>query len=280
MKTKFIFFLLLTFSLINSQVISGKIISGENNQPIPYARIGVEEENSGAIADENGNYKIDLSNIDASKKVTVQLGGYILFEQKIRDFINLNNHNIILKEKVSEIAEVILNPKSYENKNFGVKSKARNMVFGFSSNGANENLYREFAIMFSNKKKLKIEKINLNIATFKTDKPVILNFNIYSLKDKQPGESILSENLTVELTEDKIKDGTFTFDLSDKSIWIDKEDFFVTAQIMSGFTGDFGFSASLFRTVYVRSFYSKWEKISVASPAINIDVKVEKQKRN
>lgn len=280
MKIRFIFFFLLVFSFINSQVISGKIISGENNQPIPYARIGVEEENTGAIADENGNYKIDLSNIDVTKKLTVQLGGYISFEQKIRDFINLNNHNIILKEKISEIAEVTLNPKSYENKNFGVKSKARKMVFGFSSNESSENLYREFAIFFSNKKKLKIEKINLNIAVFKTDKPIILNFNIYSLKDKQPGESILSENLTVELTEDKIKDGTFTFDLSDKSIWIDKEDFFVSAQIMSGFTGDFGFSAALFRTIYVRSFYNKWEKISVASPAINIDVKIEKQKRN
>ncbi len=280
MKTKFILFFLFAFSIINSQIISGKIISDENNQAIPFARIGVQEENIGAIADENGNYKIDLSNIDKSKKITVQLGGYISFEQKIQDFINLNNHNIILKEKVSEITEVILNPKTYENKNFGVNAKAKKMVFGFSSNESNENLYREFAILFSNKKKLKIEKINLNIAVFKTDKPIVLNFNIYSLKDKQPGESILSENLTVELTADKIKDGTFSFDLSDKSIWINKEDFFVSAQIMSGFKGDFGFNAALFKTVYVRTFYNKWEKITIASPAINVDVKIEKQKRN
>ncbi|AZB10381.1 hypothetical protein EG344_16885 [Chryseobacterium sp. G0162] len=47
---------------------------------------------------------------------------------------------------------------------------------------------------------------------------------------------------------------------------------------MSGFTGDFGFSATLFRTVFERTFYSNWEKISAGSPAINIDVKIEKRK--
>lgn len=277
MKTKFIFFLLLFLSIINAQTISGKIVSSENNQIIPYARIGIEDEKIGTIADENGNYKIDLTNIDQSKKIVVQVGGYISFVQKIQDFINSNNHNITLKEKITEISEVIITPKNYVNKNLGVNSKSKKMQFMYSSNGgSNENWYRELAILFSNNKKLKIERINVNIADFKTDKPLILNFNIYSLKDKQPDQSILSENLTVELTEDKIKDGTFTFDLSEKSIWINKEDFFVSMQIMNGFNGKIGFSAALFRTVYERSYYSNWEKITMASPAMNVDVKIEK----
>ena len=62
------------------------------------------------------------------------------------------------------------------------------MYYGFSSNGTTANKYREFAIPFSNNKKLKIEKININIAQFETDKPIILNFNIYSNKNKQPSE--------------------------------------------------------------------------------------------
>ncbi|WP_250254964.1 hypothetical protein [Chryseobacterium sp. Marseille-Q3244] len=88
------------------------------------------------------------------------------------------------------------------------------------------------------------------------------------------------ENLTTEITADKIIDATFTFDLNDYSIWIDKEDFYVSVQVMSGFTGDFGFSAALFRTVFERTFYSNWEKISAGSPAINIDVKIEKEKQS
>lgn len=279
MKLKFIFFYLLLFGFVDSQIISGKITSNENNQVIPYARIGVENESIGALTDENGNYSIDLSNIDASKKIIVQLGGYHSFEQTIKDFISSNNHTIILKEKVNEIAELKITPKSFESKNIGVKSKAKNMLYGFSSDGSNQAAYREFAIPFSNKKKVKIEKIHLNIAKFKTDKPIVLNFNVYSKKDKQPGESILLENLSTEITGDKIIDGTFTFDLNDHSVWVDKEDFYVSVQIMSGFKGDFGFSAALLRTVFERTFYSNWEKISAGSPAINIDVKIEKEKQ-
>ncbi|MGE8554207.1 MAG: carboxypeptidase-like regulatory domain-containing protein [Chryseobacterium jejuense] len=280
MKIKFIFFSLLLFSFVNAQVISGKIISNENNQVIPYARIGVENENIGALTDENGNYSIDLSTIDQSKKIIVQLGGYNSFEQNIKDFIHSNNHTIILKEKVNEIAELKIAPKTFESKNIGVKSKAKNMLYGFSSNGSNQTAYREFAIPFSNKKRLKIEKIHLNIAKFKTDKPIVLNFNIYSNKNKQPRESILLENLTTELTADKIIDGTFTFDLNDYSVWVDKEYFYVSVQVMSGFKGDLGFSAALLRTVFERTFYSNWEKIIAGSPAINIDVRIEKEKRS
>lgn len=280
MKIKFTFFSLLLFSLVNSQVISGKITSGENSQVIPYARIGVENENIGALTDENGNYTIDLSNTDHSKKIIVQLGGYNSFEQNIKDFISSNNHNIILKEKINEIAELKIVSKTFESKNIGVKSKAKNMLYGFSSNGSSQTAYREFAIPFSNKKRLKIEKIHLNIAKFKTDKPIVLNFNIYSKKNKQPGESILLENLSTEITADKIIDGTFTFDLNDHYVWIDKEDFYVSVQVMSEFKGDFGFSAALLRTVFERTFYSSWEKITAGSPAINIDVRIEKEKRS
>ena len=280
MKTKFTLLFFSIVSIINSQIITGKIISNDNNQAIPYARIGVEGENIGAIADETGNYKIDLTNFDKFKKVTVQLGGYYPFEEKIENFINSNNHNITLKEKINEIAEVKLRPKTYENKNWGFNTKAKKIGFWYSSNSNNEgNWKEEIAISFSNKKKVKIEKINLNINQFDTDKPVLLNFNIYSKDKERPSKSILSEILTVELTKEQIKDGTFTYDISDKSIWIDNEDFYVSVQIVSGYQGKIGFSAALLGGVYIRSYYNKWEKIPVAAPAINIDVKIAKDKK-
>lgn len=280
MKKIFLFFSILIYGISHSQIISGKIFSDENNQPISYARIGVINENIGSVTDENGNYKIDLSNIDKSKEITVQLGGYVSFVQKIQAFINLKDHNIILKEKVNEIAEVKINPKTFENKNWGVNSKSKKMGFWYTSKGnPDDNWLSELAILFHNKNRVKIEKIHINIAQFEAEKPVVLNFNIYSNEGKRPGKSILSENLTIELTKENIKDGTFTYDLNDKSVWIDKEDFYISMQIMDGFKGKLGFSAALLSTVYLRSYYEKWEKIPVGSPAINIDVKIEKEKR-
>ncbi|MFC0342901.1 carboxypeptidase-like regulatory domain-containing protein [Epilithonimonas hispanica] len=280
MRLKFTFLFLSIFGITNSQIISGRIISGENNNSIPYVRIGVDGENIGTITDENGNYKIDLTNVDKSKKVTVQLGGYNSFEQDIQNFINSNNHNIVLKEKVNEIAEVKLSPKTYENKNWGINTKAKKVGFWYNSNDDSHGNWREeIAISFSNKKKVKIEKINLNVNQFDTNKPVLLNFNIYSEEKSRPSKSILSEVLTVELTKDQIKDGTFTYDISDKAIWIDNEDFYVSVQIVSGFKGKIGFSAALLSTVYIRSYYDKWQKIPAGAPAINIDVKIAKDKK-
>lgn len=220
MKTQLTLLFLSIFCISNSQVITGKILSSESKQAIAYARIGVDGENIGAIANETGIYKIDLTNVDKSKQVTVQLGGYYPFEQSVQNFINSANHNITLKEKVTDIAEVNLSPKIYENKNWGINTKAKKVGFWYNSNdNSNGNWREEIAISFSNKKKVKIEKINLNVNQFETDKPVLLNFNIYSEDKNRPGKSILDKVLTVELSKDKIKDGTFTYDISDESIW-------------------------------------------------------------
>ncbi|WP_333852397.1 carboxypeptidase-like regulatory domain-containing protein [Epilithonimonas sp.] len=280
MKIKFTLLFLSFFGIVNSQIISGRIISSENNNSIPYVRIGVDGQNIGTITDENGNYKIDLTNVDKSKKVTVQLGGYNPFEQDIQNFINSNNHTIVLKEKVNEIAEVKLSPKTYENKNWGINTKAKKVGFWYNSNDDSKGNWREeIAISFSNKKKVKIEKINLNVNQFDTNKPVLLNFNIYSEDKNRPGKSILDKVLTVELSKDKIKDGTFTYDISDESIWVDNENFFVSVQIVSGYKGKISFSAALLSTVYIRSYYDKWQKIPAGAPAINIDVKIAKDKK-
>lgn len=123
---------------------------------------------------------------------------------------------------------------------------------------------------------MKIERIHLNIAKFKTDKPIVLNFNIYSNSNKQPGESILLKNLSTEITADKIKDRMSTFDLSDYAIWIVKENFYISVQVISYFKGDFGFSAAILRTVSEVNFCSSWEKVTMGRPVINNDVKIEK----
>ena len=280
MKTKFTLYSLLASGLFSAQVISGKILSNDNN-PVPFARIGVVDENIGAVADESGNYKIDLSAAGQDKVLTVQMGGYASFTEKINDFVKCGNYTIRLTEKINDIEEVKLTPDTFENKNWGIKTKAKNVGFWYNSRG-NEggNWKDEIAVSFTNRKKVKIDKINLNINQFDTDKPVVLSFNIYAEENNRPGKSILSEVLTVQVSKDRIKDGTFTFDVSDRSLWVNNQNFYVSTQIVSEYSGTIGFSAALLGAVYVRSYYEKWQKIPVAAPAINIDVKVRKEKRH
>ncbi|MDR7757446.1 carboxypeptidase-like regulatory domain-containing protein, partial [Riemerella anatipestifer] len=275
MKQIFGILVSLFYGIFTAQTISGKIISKENNEPIPFARIGIENENFGAIADENGNYSIDLTNVDRNKNLTVQIGGFVNFSQSIQKIIN-GNHTIFLNEKVVGIHEVFLNPKKYYEKNWGTNAKTKKIQFGFNPARSKEDKSKEFGLAFNNNKKVKLQKINLNIVNLKTDKPLLMSFNVYSKKDGFPDKSLLNENLTVELTEDKIKDGIFSFDVSDKNVWINKQDFFVTVQVMNGFDGWIYLSGAMFKTVYYRNFYGPWLKKTIAQPALNIDVKIEK----
>ncbi|WES97115.1 carboxypeptidase-like regulatory domain-containing protein [Chryseobacterium arthrosphaerae] len=261
--------------ILNAQTINGKIISKENNSAIPFARIGIENENFGAIADEKGNYSIDLTNVDQNKNITVQVGGFENFSQSVQNFIS-GNHIISLNEKVVDIQEVKLNPKRYSEKNWGTNAKTKKVQFGFNPARTKEDKSKEFGVYFNNNKKLKIQKININIVNLKTDKPLLISFNVYSEKNGLPDNSLLSENLTVQLTEADIKAGTFTFDISKRNVWISKQNFFVSMQVINNFDGWIYLSGALFKTVYYRSYYDRWEKRTIAQPSLNIDVKIEK----
>lgn len=181
MKAKFTYFLFFIYGILNSQIINGKIISKENNQPIPYAKIGIINESIGATANENGHYSIDLTKINREKTLIIEINGYEKYTQNINNFINSNNYTIILEEKYFEIPEVIVNFKKYFDKNWGINSKAKNINFGFNPSKSKSDFSLEFGTLFKNDKKVKIKKINLNLNEYKLDQPLLLKFNIYSI---------------------------------------------------------------------------------------------------
>lgn len=275
MKIYFFFIFLGVF--LNAQTLTGKILSQYDNSPIPYAKIGIGNEENGTIADENGNYVLDLSNVNKDLNLNVDVGGFEKFAISINSFLQKSNHNILLKEKVRDIAEVVINPKQFKNKHWGVDSKSKKILFAVYPDRRKdkEEQSKEFALKISNSKKAKIQKINLNIADFQTDVPVKIRINVYNEKDGKPDQSVLYEDITAILTKNSIVDNTFTLDVSNEDIYVN-DDFFVSIQFMNFFKGHVYISGALFRNGYSRKYYSNWEKLSLASPAINVDVKVEK----
>ncbi|MBO6184440.1 MAG: alpha/beta fold hydrolase [Chryseobacterium sp.] len=262
-----------------SQTISGTVISKNENQPVSYAKIGVDKENIGVITDENGNFTIDLSKANTSNKIKVEVAGYEPFTETVANFIKQNQQKIYLKEKVKNIEEVVLKTKKLVDKNWGVNTKTKSVMYSVNPAFRKEDFLGETALGFKASKKSKIKNINLNIASITADRPVIMRYAIYNEKNGLPNESILDEEITVELTKDKIVDGTFSLDVNDKNIWVQGK-FFVGIQFLKEFEGRVNISAALFRTGYIRKFYDEWKKMTIAAPAINIDVKVDKNAKD
>ena len=273
-KLNFLFIIFLS-AIIQAQTISGTIVSKEDQQLIPYAKIGVENEATGTFSDDNGAFSIDLSSSDSQNNVVIAVPGYETFTEKVQKFKQQNPKQILLQEKTKLIETVAINPKKLIDKNWGVNTKTKSVTYNVNPELNKENFLGETALEFNTKKRAKIKNINLNIAEFNLEKPVILRYTIYNDEKNRPGKSLLEEEITIELTQDKIRDGVFTLDVNDQNIWVQGK-FYVGIQFVKEFEGNIGISAALFRTGYMRQFYGKWEKVSIAAPAINIDVKVEK----
>ncbi|WP_223560229.1 alpha/beta fold hydrolase [Chryseobacterium lathyri] len=272
-------FLLLAAYFFNAQVILGTVISGNEKQPIPYVKIGVEKENAGTVSDEKGNFAINLSGFDPSKKLKIEVPGYEPYSETVQNFRKYDGQQIFLKEKVKNIKEVNIKVKKLVDKNWGVNTKTKSVLYSVNPKFKKEDFLGETALEFNASRRSKIKNINLNIASYISDKPVLMRYSLYTEKNGFPDQNILDEQITVELTEDMIKDGTYTLDVNDHNIWVQGK-FFIGIQFLKEFDGKVNISAALFRTGFIRKFYGDWQKITLAAPAINIDVKVDKSAKN
>ncbi|WP_379965353.1 carboxypeptidase-like regulatory domain-containing protein [Epilithonimonas sp. UC225_85] len=274
MKKLNILFTIFAFVAFQAQTISGTVLSKEDNKPIPYAKIGILNGTYGIQADENGKFQLQLDNVSRDKELLVAVPGYNQFRSSVEDFVKQNPHNIYLYEKVTNIQEVVLVPNHYKDKNLGVNSKSKSVMFTPNMEKG-DSMVEETAVEFSSNKKLKIIKININFSRFEATKPIKVRYTIYDEKDGKPNNLLLNKDIIATIEKDKLQDSTFSVDLSNEKIWLQGK-FFVGIQFIGQSDGKVALSGALFRSGYYRSFYGNWEKIGIAAPAINIDVKVKK----
>ena len=289
MRLKY-FCLLLLFCLnwFSSQTIHGTIVYNETKQPVPFAKIGILNENLGAIADEKGNFSLDFTNVNKSSNLIVEVAGFKPYQIFVGKFINQSNHQIFLEERITDIMEVVISAKKFKDANLGYNSKSKKIHIDYLSKNSvgakkrysEEELNQpqsEIAISIETKKNTKLIKINLNFAQFTLDKPIPARFNIYDEKDGKPNQLVNSQDLVFEISKGAIKDGVFTFDVSRKNIWLKGKHFISFQPLDRNFEGNFFVSAGFLGKAFQRSYLEPWRVLPASIvPAINVDVKIER----
>lgn len=277
MKNLIFLCLFFTYTCFSSQIISGKVYDQENKY-LEGVTIGIIGENMGGISNETGEYFININNIDKGKTLIAYFPGFETFKIKIEDFLNLSNQNIVLKEKIVDIKEVVITPNKIIKKNLGVRTKSNKKYCGYNSKN-NKELYNEYAIKIKNKKHIKIEKINLNLSFYKIESPIKLVFDIYDGKKEFPEESIVTDYLSKDINSNAdIYNNIVSLDISDKNIWVD-DDFFVSVRAVNDFKGYLYLSGNIYafsQDTFHRLYFDKWKKFSSGAPSINVDVKIKK----
>ena len=289
MRLKY-FCLLLLFCLnwFSSQTIHGTIVYNETKQPVPFAKIGILNENLGAIADEKGNFSLDFTNVNKSSNLIVEVAGFKPYQIFVGKFINQSNHQIFLEERITDIMEVVISAKKFKDANLGYNSKSKKIHIDYLSKNSvgakkrysEEELNQpqsEIAISIETKKNTKLIKINLNFAQFTLDKPIPARFNIYDEKDGKPNQLVNSQDLVFEISKDAIKDGVCTLDVSRKNIWLKGKHFISFQPLDRNFEGNFFVSAGFLGKAFQRSYLEPWRILPASIvPAINVDVKIER----
>ena len=289
MRLKY-FCLLLLFCLnwFSSQTIHGTIVYNETKQPVPFAKIGILNENLGAIADEKGNFSLDFTNVNKSSNLIVEVAGFKPYQIFVGKFINQSNHQIFLEERITDIMEVVISAKKFKDANLGYNSKSKKIHIDYLSKNSvgakkrysEEELNQpqsEIAISIETKKNTKLIKINLNFAQFTLDKPIPARFNIYDEKDGKPNQLVNSQDLVFEISKGAIKDGVCTLDVSRKNIWLKGKHFISFQPLDRNFEGNFFVSAGFLGKAFQRSYLEPWRVLPASIvPAINVDVKIER----
>ena len=98
-------FLLLTANLVLAQTtISGSVIDSENNEAIPGANIIVVGSNTGAVADFDGNFKLNTS---AEFPLTIEVS-YIGFGSKTIELTSSDESIVVSLEYGQNLDEVVI----------------------------------------------------------------------------------------------------------------------------------------------------------------------------
>lgn len=125
MKNIFLFILIQLSTNLFAQTFDGKVSNLRTNEVLPYANVGVRGKSIGGIADEQGNFKIDISKATPNDKIVVS---YLGFEPVIY---------LVSELKANQVYEVKLSPKSVELKEVAVYNKRIPIILGNNKKSSN-----------------------------------------------------------------------------------------------------------------------------------------------
>lgn len=191
MKHFTILFLLFTISL--TAQIKGVVVD-QNNNPIPYASIWVQNENVGTTSEENGTFSIETNK---DKNLIVSALGY---EKKtIKAAQNLR---VILATTDIKIEEVVVIGKRLDTKEIEI-GKNRNEIYQAFDNGPRIDV-KFFPYVPKYKKTKFIKKVTIFTDSKIENSTIKLHF--YAVDQEGfPGEELLQKDFLVNIKQGVIK---------------------------------------------------------------------------
>ena len=214
-------------------ILKGKI-TDSNNLALPFVNIGIPMKNTGTVSNENGEYKLKIpSNILETDTVVFSYIGYKTINKSIADLKNQKAISIQMETEENQLEEVVFETKKFKDKKLGRTNKGLGLMhFNFYTvyeKEIDDRLSKELGMNFKLRKNCRLEKFNFAISQNEFKK-LKFRINIYSLTNGEPGDLLISDNIILEIKNEKI--GWKSIDLSPYNIYLKEElgEFLLTIQ--------------------------------------------------
>ncbi len=254
--------------------ISGKVLDVKNNEPLPYVNIGIKNKNIGTVTQRDGSFQMRIPPDLARDSLTISMAGYnsqtISVSRIIRESKSIN---ILLKERYTELNEVVITEKTLPVKILGNTTTSNFVSVGLplkflgSEVGVKINL---------GKKSVMLKKFSFNVSGNRLD-TAVFRMNIYDVRNGVPFENVLQKNILIPVGK---RTGLYMIDLSEYKIEM-KGEILLSLEWIEGSSSSSGNGAIFLSAGFLNS--STWHRITSQgewkkAPGLGVGLNIEVQK--
>lgn len=214
-KRGLLLLILLLPGIVFCQSYKGMVLTNETRSGIGFVNVGIIGKNVGTVTDQSGNFSLVIDNRYDNDSLRFSLIGYEPKSYLVRDFRLDSVKEILLKSKMYNLNEVKVTYHRARGIRLGVTVESDQLKSGFAEN----ELGSEMGIKVETNGQVRLEDINLNVATCTYDS-VTYRLNIYQCLDEDKYVNILQKPIYLTFSKDKIKEA-ITLDLKQYSIIIE-----------------------------------------------------------
>ncbi len=206
----------ITHTSFSQTHITGKVIDTKNQHPLAYVNIGIKEKNTGTVSKENGWFTITIPSEHQRDSLTFSLVGYYESTLFINDLVSGDSVIIKLKEKTTQLGEVIVTGEKLVKKKYGIKR--RSAIHFTDGIFKKEDSFEIGQVIHLGNSLSQITSLHLHLNTSRPDSANFrINFYRYDPDENIPKERIIEKSI---LQRHPINEGWLTFDLTNEAILI------------------------------------------------------------
>ena len=255
--------------------IQGFVTNKATKEPLQYVNVGVLNQFTGTVTDDNGNFELDIPKDLIGDTLKISMIGF-KSDQWIIDvpLSSKDRLDFALEEEISELDEVVLSAKAFKRKTLGNKTKSKFLGTGFSY----DQLGAEMGIRVNINRQTLVDQFNFFISYNRLSATSIFRLNFYSIKKGKPDTNIMPRQILIPIESGQT--GEISVDLRPYDILLE-EDIIIALEWVDN-KGEnkkdeaIFFSLGMFNsgTLYKHSSQSPFKKYNSFGVGFNLDVRI------